>query len=89
MLGSVFTLAPHETVGWTYSFALADAGAQFAAPDVKNRGGRLVAFNQAKRILPNGRVIYSVDIRNDSEVAIDHNLQGEASREDSTTRRMS
>jgi hypothetical protein len=74
-IGPVVTLAPGEAVRWDYDFNLADAGAQFAAPDVKTGGGRLTAFNQAKRRTAKGGVIYSVDIRNDGRGAIRYNLQ--------------
>jgi len=78
--GPIVTLLPLALGGqplrWTYSFGLRDAGAQFAAADVKTRGGILVAFNQAKRILPNGGVVYSVDIRNDGAASVGLNLQG-------------
>ena len=74
-VGPISTLAPKEVVHWTYSYNLGDKGAQFAAADVKTRGGRLTAFNQAKKIA-NGGVTYSVDIRNDGDGAVRHNLQG-------------
>jgi hypothetical protein len=75
-VGDVFTLAPQEVVRWQYSFTLGDAGAQFAAPDLRAGGGILTAFNQAKHKTPNGRVGYSVDIRNDGSTVNGHNLQG-------------
>jgi hypothetical protein len=75
-IGPVVTLAPGEAVRWDYDFNLADAGAQFAAPDVKTGGGRLTAFNQAKRRTASGGVIYSVDIRNDGNGVVRYNLQG-------------
>ena len=79
-VGAIVTLAPGEVVRWTYGVQGADSGAQFAAPDVKTRGGRLMAFNQSKRLSLDaiGRVhaTYSVDIRNDGSGAVGHNLQG-------------
>jgi hypothetical protein len=75
-LGAVFTLAPGQVVRWEYHFNFTDAGAQFAAADVKTHNGRLTAFNQTKRKGTTGGVTYSVDIRNDGDVAVGHNLQG-------------
>jgi hypothetical protein len=80
-LGDVVTLAPGGATSYNYFFVnFADAGAQFAFPDIKSRGapfGRLVtAFNQAKRKTPNGGVIYSVDMRNEGSGAVSFNLQG-------------
>jgi hypothetical protein len=77
--GPVVTLAPGQAVRWDYNFDFADAGAQFAAPDIKTPGtpaGRLTAFNQAKRRTRTGGVVYSVDIRNDGTGVIPYNLQG-------------
>lgn len=76
-VGGLVGLGPGQEVVWTYSYGGQDFGTQFASADVKTANGApLVAFDQTKRITPEGGVVYTVKIRNLGDQWVWHNLQG-------------
>jgi len=92
-IGPIVTIAPGATHYWEYWFGPQDAGrgddhgAQYASADIKpvfisidNQvvpGDTMIAFDQGKRKDGDGKVVYSVRLRNTSTTnTVDYNLQG-------------
>lgn len=76
-LGPIVALAPGATAWWTYDRGGGNFGTQFASADVKTQNGSaLLAFDQWKRIEPNGFVVYGVSIKNIGPHWVWYNLQG-------------
>ena len=74
--GSLVALAPGGTYTWWYSWGT-NMGTQFASADVNTANGSPhVAYDQTKRIDPDGTVKYTVTIKNIGNQWTWHNLQG-------------
>jgi hypothetical protein len=74
-VGPTTSISPGATVYWRYSYG-GDHGFQHAGANVKTPGSELRAFDQGKKIEPNGSVSYFVSIRNAGGYPALHNLQG-------------